>query len=317
MYEIFYTGDGTTTEYVFNFPYFQDKDICVSVNSQILNSDTHSVVPAFDTRQDGMFIGGKVVLASPPNVGAEIRVWRKVDLSRTIDYQALSVLDPQEINADITFLVEYLKDAYAWDERLANIENAMQFLESIHSQITTLGTFNELARKSELPDLTPYALITDIPDVSGLAPANHSHSQYATTQDLSSLDSRVDTLENSSGTFPEGYDFVIDFQAPTQENNYTWYRKYRSGWVEQGGIATGNSNYGYITVTMPVEMADINYHATGSILWNNISVWYSGTFGPDARGVTDVAAPIGDRTTTTFTIQSFDSHSWEVKGMAA
>ena len=28
---------------------------------------------------------------------------------------------------------------------------------------------------------------------------------------------------------------VIDFQEPTSANNYTWYRKYKSGWVEQGG----------------------------------------------------------------------------------
>lgn len=31
-------------------------------------------------------------------------------------------------------------------------------------------------------------------------------------------------------------DAVIDYQAPTAENDYTWYRKYASGWVEQGGI---------------------------------------------------------------------------------
>lgn len=29
-------------------------------------------------------------------------------------------------------------------------------------------------------------------------------------------------------------DFVIDYQVPTAANNYTWYRRYKSGWVEQG-----------------------------------------------------------------------------------
>ena len=39
-------------------------------------------------------------------------------------------------------------------------------------------------------------------------------------------------------------DAVIDYQEPTAENNYTWYRKYKSGWVEQGGVvsSTGNVN---------------------------------------------------------------------------
>ena len=37
-------------------------------------------------------------------------------------------------------------------------------------------------------------------------------------------------------TMPGNYDFVIESQLPTAENNYTWYRKYKSGWVEQGGL---------------------------------------------------------------------------------
>lgn len=32
-------------------------------------------------------------------------------------------------------------------------------------------------------------------------------------------------------------DAVIDYQEPTGSNGYTWYRKYKSGWVEQGCLA--------------------------------------------------------------------------------
>ncbi|HBP26610.1 MAG TPA: hypothetical protein DD611_01310 [Alphaproteobacteria bacterium] len=53
-----------------------------------------------------------------------------------------------------------------------------------------------------------------------------------------------------------GWDYVVAWQVPTAENNYTWYRKYRSGRVEQGGKATGSSN---IVITLPVTMADVNY----------------------------------------------------------
>lgn len=31
------------------------------------------------------------------------------------------------------------------------------------------------------------------------------------------------------------YDYVIEWQSPTANNNYTWYRKYKSDWVEMGG----------------------------------------------------------------------------------
>ena len=44
-------------------------------------------------------------------------------------------------------------------------------------------------------------------------------------------------------------DYVVEWQAPTDLNNYTWYRKYKSGWLEMGGKLTGRS------VTFPVAFA--------------------------------------------------------------
>lgn len=36
-------------------------------------------------------------------------------------------------------------------------------------------------------------------------------------------------------------DYVVAWQMPTATNNYTWYRKYKSGWLEQGGKLSGRS----------------------------------------------------------------------------
>jgi hypothetical protein len=58
--------------------------------------------------------------------------------------------------------------------------------------------------------------------------------------------SRVEVLE--------GYDYVVESQFPAASNGYTWYRKYKSGWVEQGG--RGKTN---VSVTLPVAMTDSNY----------------------------------------------------------
>ena len=56
---------------------------------------------------------------------------------------------------------------------------------------------------------------------------------------------------------------VVEKQDPTAENNYTWYRKYSDGWVEQGGYPTTSS-----TITFPVPMTDNKYfficHYVGS-----------------------------------------------------
>ena len=52
---------------------------------------------------------------------------------------------------------------------------------------------------------------------------------------------------------------VIEFQTPTSANNYTWYRKYADGWVEQGGRctvpATNSNTSSSVTVTLPVPIA--------------------------------------------------------------
>jgi hypothetical protein len=52
-------------------------------------------------------------------------------------------------------------------------------------------------------------------------------------------------------------DTVVDYQLPTAQNNYTWYRKYSSGWVEQGGVVTTNA-----IVSLPITMSDTNYTIT-------------------------------------------------------
>ena len=63
-----------------------------------------------------------------------------------------------------------------------------------------------------------------------------------------------------------GADYVVESQLPTAENGYTWYRKYASGWVEQGGHCTGSIGY---TVTFVVPFADTNYIAIAGLLYSH------------------------------------------------
>jgi len=53
-------------------------------------------------------------------------------------------------------------------------------------------------------------------------------------------------------------DFVIARKASTAQDP-TWYRRYKSGWVEQGGIVTGNASDWDATVIFPVVMRDTTY----------------------------------------------------------
>lgn len=106
-------------------------------------------------------------------------------------------------------------------------------------------------------------------------------------------------------------DYVVEWQMPTAENGYTWYRKYKSGWVEQGGIYnpefTGTKTFAY-----PVEMADTNYTLT------------TGTGCPSVSGMHGKDY-ITAKTTTGFSFTSVSLagsftvslFNWQVSGMAA
>ena len=73
---------------------------------------------------------------------------------------------------------------------------------------------------------------------------------------------------------------VVEIQEPTAQNNYTWYRLYDDGWVEQGGIVRAN-----VMTSFPIQMADTNYIATGTARI--------------ASGITQAMATlVTDRTTT-------------------
>ena len=78
------------------------------------------------------------------------------------------------------------------------------------------------------------------------------------TSSLSTLNTRTENL----------LDYVVESQLPTAENNYTWYRKYKSGWIEQGGQVLMSSTNG-MNITLPVQMVDNSYSVFTHIMDDN------------------------------------------------
>lgn len=79
-------------------------------------------------------------------------------------------------------------------------------------------------------------------------------------RDLGNPNSEPNVAPFIAALLNQGVDLVIQTQLPTAANNYTWYRKYASGWVEQGWRKSWNG--AWTTVTLPVRMADTNYTCT-------------------------------------------------------
>ena len=113
-------------------------------------------------------------------------------------------------------------------------------------------------------------------------------------------------------------DYVVESQLPTAENNYTWYRKYRSGWVEQGGQYWLDYTDG-TDIVLPIPMSNVYYYINASYIRND-STYESGA---------DVVIRKYDKKTTSFKARLTASNNpdstfgtirpwcWEVKGMAA
>jgi len=106
---------------------------------------------------------------------------------------------------------------------------------------------------------------------------------------------------------------VIAFQAPNAGNNYTWYRKYSDGWVEQGGYYNGNITTGSsASVSLPITMADANYTCTITGEQNSNS-WSYGVLADGSRTTTGFQIYAGGGSSS----DKIRGASWEVKGMAA
>lgn len=110
-------------------------------------------------------------------------------------------------------------------------------------------------------------------------------------------------------------DAVIDYQEPTSANNYTWYRKYASGWVEQGGQATTNSGNPK-QITLPLEMANIYYNI--NITPQTLTDGYTNA-GWNVIAINTTASP---KTNTNFYAQpSITGYNlpfyWQVSGITA
>ena len=124
MYKISYIGDGENTEFRFAFPFFQESDIKVSIDNQILNNTQYDVNP------DDDFNGGLVVFSSAPQSGKNIDIFRQVDLSRVIDYQTTAKIDPEDLNSDFNFLLAALQDIRNIDINLSEWSNVHDTLLS-------------------------------------------------------------------------------------------------------------------------------------------------------------------------------------------
>ncbi len=129
------------------------------------------------------------------------------------------------------------------------------------------------------------------------------------------MDTDTNALRIHDGITQGGHmiDCVVAWQVPTAENNYTWYRKYSSGWVEQGGYTNGGNNT-ETNISLSVEMSNA-FYSLSIAGYHCSNATSTGT--PSYRGIYYDIGVITARTATGFTLGNGENITWQVSGMAA
>ena len=222
MQKVSYMGNGSSTEFFFNFPYFDNDNIVVSKNN--ISATGYNIIgTSGGLDADIPYTGGKVVFETAPTALDCITIARQLPLSRIVDYQPLSKINPTLLNQDINYLMEILKDQ---KDELDGFRSQYADIADKESTETLLSRIAAIGQQ-----------ITDLGDITQIR------------NNITTLNNRTNNL----------LDYVIESQSPSAINNYTWYRKYKSGWIDQGGVfqkETFTLGSGYTTVL------DINLHTT-------------------------------------------------------
>lgn len=110
MNTIKYIGNGQDKDFVFNFPFFDIKDIIIRINDT--QQTDKFTITAFDDGEnaDITYTGGIVTFDTAPQVGTVITIYRKLQLNRIYDYQPTKQIDPNNLNQDLNYLFEVMKD---------------------------------------------------------------------------------------------------------------------------------------------------------------------------------------------------------------
>lgn len=119
-----------------------------------------------------------------------------------------------------------------------------------------------------------------------------------------------DKMDRDAHNAQSPTDIVIARQEPTAGNNYTWYRKYQSGWVEQGGYGTSGTYSSPSTISLVIAMVDSNYCLT---------------LGMKGEGNYTTSVAWRAKNTSNFTVEGgynggnagARSFNWQVSGIAA
>lgn len=135
-----YMGNGSTTEFSFNFPYYENTDIIVTKNNQTA-TDYTVIGTSGGENADIPYTGGKVVFAVAPTALDCITISRSLPLTRVVDYQPTEKINPTLLNQDANYLMEVIKDLH---DKFDNLSEKYAEIADKDSTATLLARIDEI-----------------------------------------------------------------------------------------------------------------------------------------------------------------------------
>ncbi len=182
MQKVSYMGNGETTEFYFNFPYFETGNIVVTMNNG--PAPTYNIIGSSGGENaDFPFIGGRVVFAVAPRATDSITISRQLPMTRIADYQPFAHIEPTTLNQDLNYLMEVIKDKQdelndlsAQYADIADKESTATLLariSAIHDEIVAID-----AKITALGDIS--TLRTDVTDLQTITNNLINNPKYTT-----------------------------------------------------------------------------------------------------------------------------------------
>lgn len=266
-----FMGNGRNKDFYFTFPFFTKSDIIVKINGTVATGYGVFCIPG-TANNDFPFTGGHIHFATAPRATDQITIERELQYNRLIDYQPTVALNPTTVNQDMNYFFELLKD----------IKNALCGFEETYAEFTDTETSQNLLERINAVMDEIDTVTQQIEDLGDISTINTSITNLGTsitnlTNSVNALTTTVGTHTTDIGTLStfkaDVSDYVIESQEPTSSNNYTWYKKYKSGRLEMGGVTTNTS------ITFPKQFSNTNYSimCTPSMINDgvgNISICY-------------------------------------------
>lgn len=237
-------GNGATTEFNFNFPYFENSNIIVTKNGATATGYSITGTSAGENA-DIPYTGGKVVFETAPTALDSITIARSLPLTRIVDYQPLTKINSDTLNKDANYLMEVIKDRkdeieslIAQYTEIADKESTTTLLARItelHNEIVALGNIATL-RTDVTTNTGDITTLKDAGNFTTTGKAAITKMGFPTT---SYIDISVPNI-GTEGTYTALADGYVVMAFDCAPNKYYWLVNSHVGFL--GVHAYGSAN---------------------------------------------------------------------------